>query len=85
MLQILGGAVQFVAGAASAVPNGQARAAAEMDPLVQGAHKALIVYSRASDAYAANQLSPSVAFWALLLAAGVVLLEWLVAGRRGRP
>lgn len=83
MLPLLGNAVQTFAAAVSGLPAAQARSAAETDPLVQGAHKALVIYSRASDAYAANLLAPSVAFWALLIAAAVVLLEWLLARRRG--
>jgi len=56
-----------------------ARGAMEADPLVQGAEAALQAYTRASDAYAQNLVSPSVALWTVLIAAGVVLLEWLLA------
>jgi hypothetical protein len=52
----------------------------------QGIKTALKAYSRASDAaYAPNLPLPaelplqSVTLWALLIAAGVLLLEWLVA------
>lgn len=54
------------------------------DPWLHGAHLALRAYTRASDAYAAHQLD-SVALWAVLIAAGLVLLEWLVAHRRRTP
>lgn len=54
------------------------------DALVQGAQAALQAYTRASDAYA-EQLFTSVAFWSVLIAAGLVLLEWALGrGRRGR-
>lgn len=56
------------------------------DALVQGAVKAVQAYTRASDAYAQSLVPPSVALWSLLIAAGVVLLEWLLARGRGpRP
>lgn len=51
-------------------------------PLVQGAKRAVQAYSRASDAYAADLVS--VAFWALVIAAGIVLLEWLAWRYRAR-
>lgn len=53
--------------------------------LVQGAQAGLQAYAGASDAYAEQaMLSSPVAFWALLIAAFVVLLEWLVSlHRRG--
>lgn len=54
------------------------------DPWLRGAHVALRAYTRASDAYAAHQLG-SVALWAVLMAAALVLLEWLVAQRRRNP
>ncbi|MDB5956044.1 hypothetical protein [Ramlibacter sp.] len=63
--------------------HGHARPGDDADPLVQGAQLALQAYTRASDAYAQSFVSPSVALWSLLIAAGVVLLEWLVA-RTGR-
>lgn len=47
----------------------------------QGIKVALKAYTRASDAYAQNLVVPSVALWAVLIAAGVVLLEWVIAGR----
>lgn len=53
------------------------------DALIQGAEQALQAYTRAADAYAHELLPPSVALWALLIAAGVVLLEWLLGRRRG--
>jgi hypothetical protein len=43
---------------------------------------ALQAYSKASDAYTAN-VACSVALWTLLIAAAIVLLEWLLG--RGRP
>ncbi len=49
---------------------------------LKGTERAVQAYSRASDAYAADHLA-SVALWALLVAAVVVLLEWL-AWRHGR-
>jgi hypothetical protein len=54
------------------------------EALVQGAEKALQAYTRAADAYAQNLTAPSVALWSVLIAAAVVLLEWLL-GRPGRP
>lgn len=55
---------------------------AAADPWAHGTHVALRAYTRASDAYASPQMG-SVALWAVLIAAAVVLLEWLVArGRR---
>jgi hypothetical protein len=51
----------------------------------QGIKVALKAYGRASDAYAQNIIVPSgipsVALWSVLIAAGVVLLEWLVSSR----
>lgn len=47
----------------------------------QGIKVALKAYTRASDAYAQNLVAPSVALWAVLIAAGFVLLEWLIASR----
>jgi hypothetical protein len=47
----------------------------------QGIKVALKAYTRASDAYAQNLFAPSVALWAVLIAGGIVLLEWIVAGR----
>lgn len=60
-----------------------------MDILGQGswAHGvklALKAYTRASDAYALDMPAASVALWSLLIAAGIVLLEWLVARRAAR-
>lgn len=52
------------------------------DALAQGAEKALQAYTRAADAYAQNGFSPSVALWSLLIAAALVLVEWLVARPR---
>lgn len=49
----------------------------------QGIKLALKAYTRASDAYAQDFVAPSVALWAVLIAGGLVLLEWLVA--RGHP
>jgi len=59
--------------------HGQGRPALDPEPLVQGAEAALQAYTRASDAYAQSLVSPSVALWSVLIAAGVVLLEWLLA------
>jgi hypothetical protein len=53
------------------------------DVWLQGAELALQAYTRASDAYAQNWVSPSVALWTLGIAAAVVLVEWLL-GRGGR-
>lgn len=50
----------------------------------QGIRLAVKAYTRASDAYAQNIVSPSVAFWAVAIAAGIVLLEWLVTRRPRR-
>ena len=47
----------------------------------QGIKVALKAYTRASDAYAQDFVAPSVALWAVLIAGGIVLLEWLLAGR----
>lgn len=48
----------------------------------QGIRLAVKLYSRASDAQVQNLVAPSVAFWALAIAAGIVLLEWLVSRHR---
>lgn len=64
-------------GAAGAAP-------ALAGPWVHGTHVALRAYTRASDAYAANRLD-SVALWSLVIAAALVLLEWLAARRRRGP
>jgi len=42
---------------------------------------AVKAYSRASDAYAQDAMFTSVATWAVLIAAGLVLLEWVLARR----
>ena len=47
----------------------------------QGIRLALKAYTRASDAYAQDLFAPSVALWAVMIAGGIVLLEWLLAGR----
>jgi Ni,Fe-hydrogenase I cytochrome b subunit len=47
----------------------------------QGFKVALKAYTRASDAYAQDAILTSVAMWAVLIAAGIVLLEWVVARR----
>jgi hypothetical protein len=48
-----------------------------------GIKLALKAYTRASDAYAQNIIVPSgipsVALWAVVIAGGLVLLEWLVS------
>jgi len=69
--------------ASAGLGHGKARAPLDADPLVEGAEAALQAYTRASDAYAQGVISPSVALWTVLIAAGVVLLEWLLA-RPGR-
>ena len=68
-------------GAASALPQRAAPLEAA-DPWALGARVALQAYSRASHAYTAN-VACSVALWTVLIAALVVLLEWLLG--RGRP
>ena len=50
----------------------------------QGIRVALKAYTRASDAYAQDLFAPSVALWAVVIAGGIVLLEWLVASHRAR-
>jgi hypothetical protein len=50
----------------------------------QGADAAVRAYTRASDAYAADGIVPSVALWTVLIAAMVLLLEWLLSRRGGR-
>ncbi|HEY0823785.1 MAG TPA: hypothetical protein VGD76_08360 [Ramlibacter sp.] len=54
------------------------------DALVQGAEKALQAYTRAADAYTHAMDFAPVALWSLLIAAGLVLLEWLLGRRRSR-
>ena len=53
-----------------------------IEVLVKGAEKGVKVWSRASDAYTDGPFDPSVALWAMLIAGGLVLLEWVVAQRR---
>jgi hypothetical protein len=67
---------------AAGLPHAHPRRGVEADPLVQGAEAALQAYTRASDAYTQSVVSPSVAFWSLVIAAVLVLLEWLVATLR---
>lgn len=56
----------------------------ETDGFAQGAEAALQAYTKASDAYTAH-MWPSVAIWSVLIAAALVLLEWLLSrGRGGR-
>jgi hypothetical protein len=74
-------ALALALGAASALPQRAAPLDAA-DPWALGARVALQAYSRASDAYTAN-VACSVALWTVLIAALVVLLEWLLG--RGRP
>ncbi len=71
----------IAAGAGVALPH-PIQGSGEVDPLMQAAHRAVKAYSRASDAYTADLLS--VALWALVIAAGVVLLEWLAWRYRSR-
>ena len=47
----------------------------------QGVRLALGAYTQASDAYAHDALVNSVALWAVLIAGGLVLLEWALARR----
>ena len=83
-LHHLGSAILVHAQAAPArLAHAHARGLDESDPLLQGAEAALQAYTRASDAYAQSFVWPSVALWSALIAAGVVLLEWLLARRRG--
>ena len=49
----------------------------------QGLGLALGAYTQASDAYSNDALLNSVALWAVLIAAGLVLLEWVLARRAG--
>ena len=49
----------------------------------QGFRLALGAYTQASDAYAQDALANSVALWAVLIAGGLVLLEWVIARRAG--
>jgi hypothetical protein len=49
--------------------------------LAQGFNLALGAYTRASDAYAHDAILSSVALWAVLIAAALVLLEWVLARR----
>jgi hypothetical protein len=49
--------------------------------LAQGFKLAVGAYTQASDAYAHDALVNSVALWAVLIAAGLVLLEWVLARR----
>jgi len=84
MLRDLGSAMLVHAHAPASLAHGSGRTAVEADPLVQGAQAALQAYTRASDAYAQGVIPSSVALWSVLIAAGVVLLEWLLA-RPGRP
>jgi hypothetical protein len=51
----------------------------------QGTDTAVRAYTRASDAYAQDGVPPSVAEWSVVIAAALVLLEWVVSQRpRGR-
>jgi len=71
-------------GVPTRVAHGHMPTGVDPDPLIQGAEAALQAYTRASDAYAQSFVSPSVALWSVLIAAGVVLLEWLLARTGGR-
>jgi hypothetical protein len=55
----------------------------DSDGFAQGAEAALQAYTKASDAYAAH-MWPSVAIWSVLIAAALVLIEWLLARARAR-
>ena len=50
--------------------------------LGRSAHRGVNAYSRAADAYTADLFS--VALWALVIAAAVVLLEWVAWRYRSR-
>lgn len=55
-----------------------------IDGWLQGLKAALQAYARASHDASPEVAAPSVLAWALLIAAGLVLLEWLLApGDRG--
>lgn len=76
-------ALVLAACAAWAMPRAQGPAEKPgSDPWMLGARLAVRAYTKASDAYAANVLG-SVALWSLLIAAALVLLEWLLGRRRG--
>jgi hypothetical protein len=49
---------------------------------VEGAESGLQAWTRASDAYLNGHFDGSVPVWVLLIAGGIVLLEWLLARRR---
>ena len=49
--------------------------------LGQGYTLALGAYTQAADAYTQNALANPVALWAVVIAAGLVLLEWVLARR----
>jgi len=51
----------------------------------RGVNLALKAYSVASDAYAQAMPLSSVALWSVLIAAGLVLLEWLLSFHRRQP
>jgi hypothetical protein len=52
------------------------------DALLQGARAAMHAWARASSNYAVHRAGPWVALWTVGIAAGVVLLEWVVSRRR---
>ena len=56
----------------------------QFPPLAHGAEWGMQAYSRAADAYAALSLEASVALWAVGIAGGLVLFEWLLAPTRRR-
>jgi hypothetical protein len=47
----------------------------------QGLNLALGAYTQAADAYTHDALLNSVALWAVVIAAGLVALEWVLARR----
>jgi hypothetical protein len=55
----------------------------DSDALVQGAQAAMHAWARASSEYAVHRMGPWVALWTAGIAAGVVLLEWVLSRRRG--
>jgi hypothetical protein len=56
---------------------------AESDALLQGARTAVHAWARASSEYAEHRMGPWVALWTAGIAAGVVLLLWVLSRRRG--
>jgi hypothetical protein len=82
LFALLGSSLHPIAAAAPMALPPRAQAGSNADPWVQAAHQGVKAYSRAADAYTADLMS--VALWALVIAAGVVLLEWLIWRYRSR-